>query len=366
MSDEEEYTAHAEADTALAELANEFDEGAPPVETEAPSVVPDSEASAKTRRVDPEAEAEAEPAPTEGEAAPSEEPAPEAEPDPDPAADVVDWSFRAYGQELSVPGAKYKPGHGAFIPEESLAMTRQLIARGIKYEKVQAERERLTQGLLARELEAKAVVEVLAPLLDPQRLTEAALNPDYTIKELRLALKERQLQLQQEHGQRLVQPDATQDEAEFVGQVQEQIDSTLTEIIQSVPDIKAVLTQNKAAMQQVIPAAREAATAFYVPAPFDHPQGAFRKGELVLDTHRLAQYVRGLVTPYAQQAAPAPKAPPAAPKPPATAVTAPPAPGRVARTATTTTAPSASRAKAPPTKDQIRDELDAALRELAQ
>lgn len=363
MSDEEEYTAGVEADAALAELADELDteQGAPSDETEAPSAVGDTDA--KTRRMSPEEEeapteaapdAEASEAPAEGEETPPEE---------DPTADVVDWSFRAYGQDIPVPGAKYKPGHGAFIPEETLGNVRQLIARGMKYEKVQHEREQLKQGLLARELEAKAVVEVLTPLLNPERLTQAALNPDLTIKELTLALKERQLDLQREHGQRLVQPDATHDEAEFVGQVQEQIDATLTEIIQRVPEVKQVLSSNRTAMQHVIPAAREAATAFYVPAPFDHPSGAFRKGELVLDTHRLTQYVRGLVTPYQQ--ASAPKAAPAPRTTPQAQVKAPPAPGRVTRTAANTPSPTASKPKGPPTKQQIRDELDAALRDLA-
>jgi hypothetical protein len=365
MSDEQEYTAPAEADAALSALADELDSeaGDSPYRDDDPPAPPaGDEVPARTKRL----EADEEP-PADGELPPDGDGTPkEDDPPPDPTADVVDWSFRAYGQELTIPGAKYKPDHGAFIPEESLGQVRQLIARGVKYERLQQERDQLRGAISTRELEAQAVLDVIAPILTPERLTQAALNPDLTLKELTLALKERKLNLEQQYGQQVYRGQPQQDDGELVEQVQEQIDTTLAEIVSTVPDIRQVLQARRDVAPQILNAARRAAQAFYVPAPFDHPRGAFKRGELVLDTHEFAAHVRTLVAPYAA-AAPAPKAvPAAAPKKPVQAVTAPPAPGRPTRSAATTTTPQARKPKEPPTKQQIRDELDAALRELAQ
>lgn len=211
----------ADADTILAQLNNEPSApsaGAPAAVADAPEPSPTPEVPRQPdgrfaeRPTEPTAEAQPDAEP-EGEGEPS------AEPDPDIVPWVLETQTRGEPTRIEIPGALYKPGQGVFIPDtpEAQGQFRQMLVRGARYERVQQQnaqlREQLTAGVTRHQLENQAMAAVLKDVLNPDFITQAALDPEMTIERLQLKLQRAALDLERQHGGALVDTQANPREA---------------------------------------------------------------------------------------------------------------------------------------------------------
>lgn len=164
-------------------------------------------------------------------------------PDAPPEPEVVDWTFTAYGEPVTIPGAKYKPGHGAFIPDAHVGQVRQAWARAMKYDRLVADNERYRTELAQpteRELEAAAVVETMLPLLSQEWIEQAALNP-LELERVALALERKKLELRQATPNVRSAPRSPEPDAE---EFRRTVTDELTTVVESAgmdPAIQTVL-----------------------------------------------------------------------------------------------------------------------------
>jgi len=283
------------------------------------------------------------------------------------AVEIVPWKFKAYGSEVAIEGAQYKPGHGAFIPEDSLGNARQLLARGMKYPQVveanEQLRSKLTSTVSRKEVEAQAVLETLAPVLTPQWISEASVDPELAIERLAVALGRKQNELERKFASELSQadrniPDPSSDLEERKA---EHLESVFEEAVRS-PEIARMLTTPKQ-REHLQRSVAQVAPAFFVTAPMDAPDGSFRKGETVLDTYRLMNYMKEQSEILSKATQPKPVA---APAKPISVIKAPPSVSAKVTKTSTQAAPIAapSKPKGPPSKKDIMAELNQAMKEM--
>lgn len=135
--------------------------------------------------------------------APVEAPAPET-PAP-PVIDNVPLEFLAYGKPLVYEGSLYKPGHGAFFPEATLAQLRQDVARGrIQYplleQKNAALRDQIGKAYTEKEAKANAVLDIIGKHFEtPDALATFAAqvlaNPTDALARLQFMMEKREFEL---------------------------------------------------------------------------------------------------------------------------------------------------------------------------
>lgn len=210
----------------------------------------------------------------------------------EPDAAIVPYTFKAYGQEIAFPGAQYKPGHGVFLPEDSLTAFRVAVARAIKHDKLVQDNEslrtELKRGTTQKDLEAQAVMDVVLPKLTSDEWLQAFVqNPELARKELALELRSRQLEVQQrlltDPAFRATDPSLLEAKTS-PEDVTHELDVTVDELLRR-DEFKGAFTRaERADLAQAI-ADRQGA--YVVPAPQDIPEINVRKGEPVIDQHAL-------------------------------------------------------------------------------
>lgn len=277
--------------------------------------------------------------------------APEAPKPEEPAVEPLQWL--AYGKPVEIPGAQYKPGHGVFIPDASVPALRQAWARGHeRYPTVVNEnaelREALQQTFTRREAEANAVIEVLGSFLSSEQafqqfLEQAQQAPGLALREIRAALKEKQVELGaqvKEPAAHLVTPQVDP------GEVAEALTDELEETFRS-PEFRGRFTPKE--QRDLVDQVFRRAAAYLTRVDRDYPEAGIKSGDLVVNREALfadlmyeAQRGRPASPPSAPASA-SPVAPAAQPK--AAAPPPPPPPSAVGRS-TTTAAPKATGAKA--------------------
>lgn len=205
---------------------------------------------------------------------------------------IVPYTFKAYGQELTFPGAQYKPGHGVFIPEENLTALRVSFARAMKHDKLVQDNEglraELKRGTTQKDLEAQAVLDVVLPKLTSDEWLNAFVqNPDLARQQLALELGRKQLEVQQRllTDPTLRAADPSLLEARTTPQdIAHELDLTLADLVQR-PEFKGVFSRTELADLSTAIADRQGA--YVVAAPQDLPEIGVRKGEPVIDQHAL-------------------------------------------------------------------------------
>ena len=121
-----------------------------------------------------------------------------------PSEPIAPWVANLYGEEAApIPGALYKPGHGVFVPEAELGTLTALVARGRRYDEFKRERQdaaKYVESAVAPvQAEAKVMGSVLAAtVLNPDWITQAALDPQGAIREIALSLREQHLELREQ------------------------------------------------------------------------------------------------------------------------------------------------------------------------
>ncbi len=150
-----------------------------------------------TTKPDPVAEPVATTAAPEPAAAPVPVDAPaDALPPPEP------FVFPAYGEQVTIPGAQYIKGHGAFIPEAALADVRQAWARNLRHDHVvglaDTARKEAAEARTSSAIE-KAQWELLANQVSPEWLASLGVDPtvaEREIKRLELDVREARIRIQ--------------------------------------------------------------------------------------------------------------------------------------------------------------------------
>lgn len=237
----------------------------------------------------PEAAPE-EPAGTEAEAL--AEPEAPAEPD----VPIEEYKIRAYGNEMTIPGAKYKPGVGVLFDEASRGMLDKALARAVKYDKLvetnASLRERVNSVATREGLEGKAVLDVLIPKLqDANWLAWYAANPELGAERLRLELMQKDVEVQRAL---LQNPNFIADPRELGpqvtdGDVADELYASVGDVV-GMPEFAGVFTrQDRAELEQMVADRRQL---YVVQAPQDDPQHGIRKGDLVVDQHALYRDVQ--------------------------------------------------------------------------
>lgn len=278
------------------------------------------------------------PAPTV--AAPNPEAAPDVAAEPEEEPDE-EWTFTAWNEPVSIPGARIKHGVGVFIPETSLADTRRLIARGLRYDVVSEERNQLRDGVTRQQLDAEAALKILGPLATVDGLREAAQNPELAHERIKAAIAQSRLELEQQFRGKVIPESLTSGTSpnDDEGDRNEVIDRALLASL-AAPKLAQVVKAAPSARKYLADRAHRFQSQFFVAAPHDHPRGAYQKGQIVFDAHGFNQFLAEEADLYAKAHPVAPKsAPPSAPvtsssaKPP-TAISAPPGgAGKIAPTA---------------------------------
>lgn len=272
------------------------------------------------------------------EGAPQVEAAPEVAQEPADDA-VVPYSFKAYGQEVTIPGAQYKPGHGIFIPEAQAVMLRTTFARAIKHEKLSSDNEQLRGQLRSNttelNLRGQAIMDVLVPKIQSDDwLNELVTNPQLTRDRLALEIERKSLEIQQrlltDPTLKTADPSLLQ-EQHSPEDISHELDVATEELLQR-DEFKGVFT--RADRTDLMTAIADRQGAYVVAAPQDIPGIGVKKGDMVIDQHALLrdlqreaqarQQIRGAVKPSptvakqnAQRTQSTISAPPSAVSPPA-------------------------------------------------
>lgn len=131
--------------------------------------------------------------------------APVAETPAAPVVENVPLSFLAYGENVSIPGALYKPGHGAFIPESQIPELRAMWARGaVKYPKLEQQnatlRDQIGKAYTEKEAKANAVLDIIGKHFEtPDALATFAAqvlaNPTDALARLQFLMEKREFEL---------------------------------------------------------------------------------------------------------------------------------------------------------------------------
>ena len=305
-----------------------FDDPAPAAAPEPPAPAPTPE---RPRQPDgkfaPKADAPAEPTeaaePVEGEEA---EPAENPEDAPEP------WSFetqtRGEAMRAEITGALYKKGVGVLIPDtpEAQGQMRQLMTRGLRYERVQNQnqelRAQLASGVTRHQLENQAMAGVLKEMLNPDTLVQAAMDPNTFVEKMLLRLEREQLKLERENGANFVDISALSGRSveDWATEAQDTFEGVLAELAPTLtPDEKQDLEAHIARL----------APAYTLQAQNDDPRGRWRRGDKFVDEKALRDLVMREVR-RAPSTAPQGK-PTASRSVPPAVVAAPPAAGGAAR-----------------------------------
>ncbi len=159
---------------------------------------------------------------------------------------VVDLEWTAYGEQVSIPGAKYKPGHGVFIPETEIANVRRSWAQSTRYPKLvdQNAELRANQDKLysRKEAEADAVLQIVGQhFKTPQSLhafAQQVLNdPERIAERLAFAIEKKQWEL----GQNVVEPLQQNAEPE-PAEIAESLTDEFERFIRADPELKGTWT----------------------------------------------------------------------------------------------------------------------------